>query len=367
MAAGEACNRLSRPAEGGQPIRHGDRAERRRMILPRVRSPPDRRPSPSQRRSHRGARSEPALKRGFDYRTSVHEEGLGGLGISTGSRRCADQQACVWRAALDNDRVVRDRGSSMGGFISSSGHNTTEVSTTTLHDIEAKSRPVLVSVVPRRRAAQAIVAMKHLRASLPQGRLLPEPEWRKRHRAIVALLWAHAIGLAVFGVLMGYEPLHSIAEAGLVAIAAVIAGLRQPSRKVRAGVASWGLITSSALLVHFWGGAIEGHFHFFFVIGVLTLYQDWLPFILALVYVVLHHGLLGAIDPGSVYNHPAAVADPWLWAAVHAVFVVATSIANLVTWRVNEDRLAQSLAATGPRFRDGGCDLRRPRPLQARQ
>ena len=191
--------------------------------------------------------------------------------------------------------------------------------------------------------------------------MLPEPAWRQRHRAIVVLLWFHAVGLAAFGVLQGYGVLHSVTESGLVAAAALLAGWRRPSRKLRAAAASFGLITSSALLVHFWGGAIEAHFHFFFVVGVLMLYQDWFPFLLALVYVVVHHGLLGAVDPSSVYNHPAAVADPWKWAVIHAVFVVVTSIANLVTWRVNEqllrepltglpgrrvfeDRLAQSLA-----------------------
>ena len=207
----------------------------------------------------------------------------------------------------------------------------------------------------------AIITLRRLRSYFPEGRLLPEPAWRQRHRAIVVLLWFHAVGLAVFGFVHGYGFLHSVTESGLVAAAALLAGWRRPSRKLRAGAASFGLITSSALLVHFWDGAIEAHFHFFFVVGVLMLYQDWFPFLLALVYVVVHHGLLGAVDPGSVYNHPAAVAHPWKWAVIHAIFVVATSIANLVTWRVNEqllrepltglpgrrvfeDRLAQSLA-----------------------
>jgi diguanylate cyclase (GGDEF)-like protein len=208
---------------------------------------------------------------------------------------------------------------------------------------------------------RAMLVLRRLRSWLPQGRLLPEPAWKQRHRAIVALLWAHAIGLAAFGVVQGYGLVHSAAEAALVAGAALFASLRGPSRRLRSAVASLGLITSSALLVHIWGGAIEAHFHFFFVVGVLTLYQDWLPFLLAIVYVLLHHGSLGAIDPGSVYNHPMAVAHPWRWALIHAVFVVATSAANLVSWRVNEqllrepltglpgrsvflDRLAQSLA-----------------------
>ena len=35
---------------------------------------------------------------------------------------------------------------------------------------------------------------------------------------------------------------------------------------------------ASALLVHLSGGRIELHFHFFVMMSVIVLYQDWLPF-----------------------------------------------------------------------------------------
>ena len=180
-------------------------------------------------------------------------------------------------------------------------------------------------------------------ALLPEGRLLPEPAWAVRHRWIIATLWLHAAGLVVFGIARGYGVLHSAAEAALVAAAALFAGHGAAGRRLRSAVASFGLVASSALLVHFWGGVIEAHFHFFFVVGLLALYQDWLPFLLALVFVALHHGVVGAIDPGSVYNHPGGVDDPWAWAGIHALFICATSIANVVTWRVNEQLLREPL------------------------
>jgi diguanylate cyclase (GGDEF)-like protein len=85
------------------------------------------------------------------------------------------------------------------------------------------------------------------------------------------------------------------------------------------------------------------------VIPILILYQDWGPFLLALVYVVIHHGLLGALDPSSVYNHPDAIAHPWRWAAVHAVFVVGASVASIVGWRVNEQMLHEPLTGLAGR------------------
>ena len=109
--------------------------------------------------------------------------------------------------------------------------------------------------------------------------------------------------------------------------------------KLRVAAASFGLVTSSAVLVHLWDGVIEAHFHFFVVIGILTLYQDWMPFLVAIAYVVVHHGLMGALAPANVYNHADAVNHPWKWAVIHGGFVLAASAAHIVAWRTNETQL----------------------------
>src|SRR5215213_10965761 len=66
------------------------------------------------------------------------------------------------------------------------------------------------------------------------------------------------------------------------------------------------------------------------------LYQDWLPFGLALAYVVVHHTVLGILAPTQVFNHPAAERTPWKWALIHGAFVAAASVAYLVNWRLSE-------------------------------
>ena len=86
-------------------------------------------------------------------------------------------------------------------------------------------------------------------------------------------------------------------------------------------------------------GAIEAHFAFFVAVPLITLYQSWAVFGLAASYVLLHHGLLGVWRPDAVYSHPAAIAHPWRWAAVHAGFVFAASIASIAAWRVSEQAL----------------------------
>jgi PAS domain S-box-containing protein/diguanylate cyclase (GGDEF)-like protein len=117
------------------------------------------------------------------------------------------------------------------------------------------------------------------------------------------------------------------------------------NRRVAATLVSLGLVTASALLVHIWGGVIEGHFHFFVMIVVLSLYEDWVPFLIAAAYVVIHHGVTGALDPGAVYNHPDAVAHPWKWAAIHGGFVTAAGIASVTAWRLNEGVRAETQRA----------------------
>jgi PAS domain S-box-containing protein len=203
---------------------------------------------------------------------------------------------------------------------------------------------------------QAALRLRHV---FPQGRPLPDDVWQRRHRGIVVLLWLHVIGLACFGMLGRYGVIHSISEAGLVAIAALVAAMPGRNRRFRAGAASVGLVTASAILVHLSGGYIEMHFHFFVALIIISLYQDWVPFLLAIGYVVLEHGLFGMLDPASVYNHPDGWIHPWKWAAIHGVFVLAASIACLTNWRLNEAARAHTeliLASAG----DGifGLDLR---------
>jgi diguanylate cyclase (GGDEF)-like protein len=88
--------------------------------------------------------------------------------------------------------------------------------------------------------------------------------------------------------------------------------------------------------VHLSGGLIEMHFHFFVVVALLTLYQDWLPYLTAIALTVLEHGIAGAIDGHAVYNHANAETHPWTWALIHGGFVLAASAANVACWRVNE-------------------------------
>jgi diguanylate cyclase (GGDEF)-like protein len=190
---------------------------------------------------------------------------------------------------------------------------------------------------------------QRLRQALPSGGSLPKEVWFRRHHGIVALLWLQSIGIAIFGIVRGAGVGHSLLEAALVAVAAAGASWSTRSRLFRSSAATLGLVSTSAILVHLSGGSIEMHFHFFVMVGVITLYQDWVPFLLALAYVVVHHGVMGVLAPESVYNHPAAWDSPWTWALIHGLFILGASAAHLTAWRLNERGFQDSLTSLANR------------------
>jgi signal transduction histidine kinase len=175
-----------------------------------------------------------------------------------------------------------------------------------------------------------------IRQALPQGHPLPDQLWRRRHRGILALLWFHALACLSFGLSVGEGLAHSFAHGATIATFAGLASWGRLGRTLRASLASCGLITASAVLVHLSGGYIELHFHCFAMLPIIALYQEWAPFLLAIGYVALHHGLVGTLAPASVYNHPDAWVHPWRWAVVHAGFVLGASVATVVNWRLIE-------------------------------
>jgi diguanylate cyclase (GGDEF)-like protein len=188
--------------------------------------------------------------------------------------------------------------------------------------------------------------MANLRARLPQGGSLPEAEWQRRHAGIMVLLWLNVIALPVFALLVGKSsPLHDLESGIALGVMATIAGCSRMSRQLRMATSSLTLLSVVALLIHASGGLVVMHFYFFVIIIVLTLYEDWMPFLLALVFVLLHHGIIGTLEPKSVFDQPEEWAHPWLWAGIHATFVGAAGAAGLVAWRLNENVRAQMRAA----------------------
>ncbi len=192
--------------------------------------------------------------------------------------------------------------------------------------------------------------MTWLIRSLPRGQTLPSASWDARHRWMLGVLLAHVPGLAAVGLVLGRPPLVCLASTVPIVLCALAARRESFSRRWRASLVAFGLLWSSSVLTAFWSGTIEAHFHFFVALSLLGIYEEWLPYLLAFGFVGLEHGLVGALEPGLVYNHAGAARDPWPWAGVHAAFIGALGVVNVVWWRLNEDARAKTTASE-TRFR----------------
>src|SRR3954463_5622039 len=191
-----------------------------------------------------------------------------------------------------------------------------------------------------------------IRNALPRGRTLPQDAWERRHKWMLIILWAHVVVLPLYGLAQGYSLLHSAGHMGSLLVLALL-GSAPLQPRMRSVIVAGGLLTASALVVHTSHGVTEAHFHFFVVIVILALYEDWLPFLLSLAYVVIHHGLMGVIAPHDVYDHVDAYRHPWKWAGIHGAFVLAAAAASVVSWRLNEDVREEAIGAENAARRGG--------------
>ena len=219
--------------------------------------------------------------------------------------------------------------------------------------VSAPTSALTTAGIESKRASWQAHLLQFLSSAIPVGGSLPREVWLQRHRFLVILTWLHAIVIALLGPILGYAwdlnfaaflkddtiP-HVLLEASVVALFATIASWNRIGATVQAVCVALGLVSSSAIFVHLSGGYIELHFHFFVMVVFLAFYQEWIPFGVAIIYVALHHGLVGVLWPQKVYNHPAAFESPWTWAGIHAFFVLWASAGSILAWRYNEKAYA---------------------------
>ncbi|MDR7276181.1 putative bifunctional diguanylate cyclase/phosphodiesterase [Catenuloplanes atrovinosus] len=187
--------------------------------------------------------------------------------------------------------------------------------------------------------------MRAVRSVLPQGRPLPAEAWGRRHRAILWVLGLHAAGLYVFALIRGLAPAQALVAVFPLAVAAALGGYRGLSRRWRASITTLGLMGSSAVLVGLAAGQTEAHFHFFVMLFVIVLYQEWITFLLATAFVLVEHAVVGVVAPHDVYAHSAATDAPIKWAAIHALFIAGAAVAAIANWRLTETAQDRGQAA----------------------
>jgi diguanylate cyclase (GGDEF)-like protein/PAS domain S-box-containing protein len=197
------------------------------------------------------------------------------------------------------------------------------------------------SSVPSRIGALAARAV----SSLPHGKTLPPDVWRTRHRFMLGVIWLHVAGLTIAGVVLrqGVETLTF--EIAPIAVCGLAAALPTGGRRLRGSMVAFAALYSSAALVNMSHGATEAHFHFFVMVAMLAAYEEWVPYLLAIGFVLVHHGVAGVLDPSSVYDKSSAISSPWKWALIHTGFIVGLSVVSVISWRLNERARADAAEA----------------------
>lgn len=181
---------------------------------------------------------------------------------------------------------------------------------------------------------QSITGENGFFSTLPDGSSIPVETWERRHKWFIITVLSHipfllALGLydsaqsPIAGATIPAMPTGRVLlQIGIIAGFAFAAAIPQLSRRLRTTLAVTGLAFCTGALVHFSGGYIEAHFHFFVAIGIAAIYEDWIPFGVGIVYVLISHILFGLVEPSMVYNHTAAQLHPVVWGGIHGGFVL---------------------------------------------
>ncbi|WP_208092813.1 methyl-accepting chemotaxis protein [Blastococcus xanthinilyticus] len=120
-------------------------------------------------------------------------------------------------------------------------------------------------------------------------------------------------------------------------VATLAAAVLLPVRGARASAAAIGLMFGADLLVHVGGGLTDLHIWFYVLLALVSLYQLWTPFLLAVVFVAVHHAVTSLFAPDTVYSTEQARENPLVFALLHAVFLLAEAFFLAYTWKFAEE------------------------------
>jgi diguanylate cyclase len=199
------------------------------------------------------------------------------------------------------------------------------------------STPIDHSPAPTHRS-RLRTALRRTVAWLPEGRVLPDAIWIRRHRGITRFALAQSLAVGVFALLRHQSAATALIDTAIVAIPALCATSTAVGRRTRTNCATVSLMFASAAFVDLANGATEAHFHFFVMLGIVAMYQDWVAFGLCVLIIAVHHALMGILAPRSVYGSSDEWQHPIRWALIHAAFILAASITHLIAWKANEEQ-----------------------------
>ncbi len=171
---------------------------------------------------------------------------------------------------------------------------------------------------------------------IPRTVPLDEGGFRARHRVISVVLAGHLPVLAAIGLLRDVGGILLWGQLAFLAVL-LLAGQVLRGQAARASAVSLGLMIGADVLVHVGGGLTDLHIWFYVLLAMVALYQSWVPFLLAVAFVAVHHAAMSLWMPMSVFSTSEAQQAPVLFAALHAVFLLAEATVLAYGWKFTED------------------------------
>jgi hypothetical protein len=174
-----------------------------------------------------------------------------------------------------------------------------------------------------------------LQSALPRGARLDAEGFAVRHRILSAVLAVHPPVLAAIGLSRGVGGFLLWGQL-VVIVVLLVAGQVLRSRVAQASAVGIGLMVGADVLLHVGGGLTDLHIWFYVLLALVALYQLWTPFVLAVVFVAVHHAAMSLWLPHSVFNTPQGREHPILFALLHAVFLLAEATFLAYGWKFTE-------------------------------
>lgn len=175
---------------------------------------------------------------------------------------------------------------------------------------------------------------------VPRGARLEEAEFGRRHVVLNWFAWAH---LPVILTMAGINHhLHSaMTWVTVVSIVGLVLAGSQGPQWWRATAVSAALTLGCSGVLDAGMGSTHLHIWFYVVTVAISLYQMWIPFLVAVVFVGVHHFTMTIMDPHSVFSDVAAQQAPLRYAILHAAFLFTEAGWLAYTWRIAENLEAQ--------------------------
>jgi signal transduction histidine kinase len=104
------------------------------------------------------------------------------------------------------------------------------------------------------------------------------------------------------------------------------------------------LFTACAVLVESSGRAPASHLFFAVVVCVVTLYQDAITYVGALVFLALYHLGLGMLSPAFIYPETMREDIAVSWSLTFFLVAVFTSLVGVLAWVLNSRSMQESQA-----------------------